>query len=271
MPAEASIRFRAESQQARREIQTLRGTLAQLNKTLAEQRNQLIGATAEEQKNIRAHIAANNALKTTIRSQIEQTNLRKQAIAQTQREAKERERLAQQQVREAQRVGKAQEQAARRASAAQSALIADLTIGARVVYRELSRLTTGFVGAAANMETFRNSVQAVTGDATETNRILADLLQLTVELVGIDTGTLISYAGRLMASGLSAEEAITAIRGVTERIAEQGKAASVTARVMEQLIQVQNYLLRKSKPLTTIVDGFCIYRHRGCVGIQVGI
>ena len=240
MPAEASIRFRAESQQARREIQTLRGTLAQLNKTLAEQRNQLIGATAEEQKNIRAHIAANNALKTTMRSQIEQTNLRKQAIAQTQREAKERERLAQQQVREAQRVGKAQEQAARRASAAQSALIADLTRGARVVYQELSRLTTGFVSAAADMETFRNSVQAVTRDTTETNRILAELLELTVELVGIETGTLISYAGRLMAAGLSAEEAITAIRGVTERIAEQGKSASVTARVMEQLTQSFN-------------------------------
>ena len=72
MPADVSIRFRAESQQARVRSQTLRGTLAQLNKTLAEQRNQLIGATAEEQKNIRAHIAANNALKTTIRSQIEQ-------------------------------------------------------------------------------------------------------------------------------------------------------------------------------------------------------
>ena len=240
MPAEASIRFRAESQQARREIQTLRGTLAQLNKTLAEQRNQLIGATAEEQKNIRAHIAANNALKTTIRSQIEQTNLRKQAIAQTQKESQQRERLAQQQVREAQRVAKAQEQAARRTSAAQSALIADLTRGARVVYQELSRLTTGFVSAAADMETFRNSVQAVTRDTTETNRILAELLQLTVELVGIETGTLISYAGRLMAAGLSAEEAITAIRGVTERIAEQGKSASVTARVMEQLTQSFN-------------------------------
>ena len=240
MPAEASIRFRAESQQARREIQTLRGTLAQLNKTLAEQRNQLIGATAEEQKNIRAHIAANNALKTTIRSQIEQTNLRKQAIAQTQKESQQRERLAQQQVRDAARVAKAQEQAARRTSAAQSALIADLTRGARVVYQELSRLTTGFVSAAADMETFRNSVQAVTRDTTETNRILAELLQLTVELVGIETGTLISYAGRLMAAGLSAEEAITAIRGVTERIAEQGKSASVTARVMEQLTQSFN-------------------------------
>ena len=90
------------------------------------------------------------------------------------------------------------------------------------------------------METFRNSVQAVTRDTTETNRILAELLQLTVELVGIKTGTLISYAGRLMAAGLSAEEAITAIRGVTERIAEQGKSASVTARVMEQFTQSFN-------------------------------
>ena len=63
---------------------------------------------------------------------------------------------------------------------------------------------------------------------------------MTVELVGIETGTLISYAGRLMAAGLSAEEAITAIRGVTERIAEQGKSASVTARVMEQLTQSFN-------------------------------
>ena len=240
MPADVSIRFRAESQQAQRETQKLRGTLAQLNKTLAEQRNQLIGATAEEQKNIRAHIAANNAIKATIRSQIEQETLRKQAIAQTQKESQHRERLAQQQVRDAARVAKAQEQAARRTSAAQSALIADLTRGARVVYQELSRLTTGFVSAAADMETFRNSVQAVTRDTTETNRILAELLQLTVELVGIETGTLISYAGRLMAAGLSAEEAITAIRGVTERIAEQGKSASVTARVMEQLTQSFN-------------------------------
>ena len=185
MAADVQIRFRAESKQAQSEIQTLRGKLAQLNQTLAEQRNRLIGATAEEQKNIRAHIAANTALKATIRSRIEQANLQKQAIAQTMREARERERAAQQQVRAAQRV-----------SAAQQALVSDLTIGARVVHQQLLQLTTGFVRAAADMETFRNSIQAVTQDADETDRILGDLLQLTVELVGIDTGSLISFAGR---------------------------------------------------------------------------
>ena len=240
MPADVSIRFRAESQQARKEVQILRGTLTQLNKTLVENRNALLTSTGEERKRIQAVQAANAVQKAALQQQIRETQGRKQAIADLQRETRERERAAAQQAAAAQRVGKAQEQAARRTSAAQSALIADLTRGARVVYQELSRVTTGLVSAAADMETFRNSVQAVTRDTTETNRILAELLQLTVELVGIETGTLISYAGRLMAAGLSAEEAITAIRGVTERIAEQGKSASVTARVMEQLTQSFN-------------------------------
>ena len=146
MAAKARIIFRAEAQQAQGTIRTLRGKLAQLNQTLAEQRNQLIGATAAEQKNIRAHMAANNALKATIRSRIEQANLQKQAIVQTQREARERERAAQQQVRASQQM-----------SAAQRAVVQELTVGARVIYQQLSQVTGGFVRAAADMETFRNS------------------------------------------------------------------------------------------------------------------
>ena len=40
-----------------------------------------------------------------------------------------------------------------------------------------------------------------------------------------------------MATGLSAEEAITAISGVTKRIAEQGRSAADTRAVMEQVVQ----------------------------------
>ena len=229
MAANVRIVFRAEAQQAQGTIQTLRGKLAQLNQTLAEQRNQLIGATAAEQKNIRAHMVANNALKATIRSRIEQANLQKQAIAQTQREARERERAAQQQVSASQQM-----------SAAQRAVIQELTVGARVIYQQLSQVTGGFVRAAADMETFRNTVNVVTQDAAETNRILGDLLKLTVDLVGIDTRDLISYAGRLMATGLSAEQAQTAISGVTKRVAEQGKASHVTRRILEQFTQAIN-------------------------------
>ena len=229
MATDVFIRFRAEAKQAQSSIQSLRQRLAQLNQTLAEQRNRLIGATAEEQENIRAHIAANIALKATIRSRIEQATLQKQAIAQTMKEARERERAAQQQIRASQQI-----------SAAQRALVQDLAIGARVVHQQLSQLTSGFVRAAADMETFRNTINVVTQDAAETNRILANLLRLTVDLVGIDTRDLISYAGRLMATGLSAAEAETAISGVTKRVAEQGKAAFVTRRVLEQFTQAIN-------------------------------
>lgn len=247
MATDVFIRFRAESRQAQGSIQSLRQRLAQLNQTLAEQRNRLIGATAEEQKNIRAHIAANTAVKATIRSRIEQANLQKQAIAQTMKEARERERAAQQQIRasqqetrERERAAQQQIRASQQISAAQRTLVHDLAFGARVVHQQLSQLTSGFVRAAADMETFRNTINVVTQDAAETNRILANLLQLTVDLVGIDTRDLISYAGRLMATGLSAAEAETAISGVTKRVAEQGKAAFVTRRVLEQFTQAIN-------------------------------
>ena len=228
MATDVVIRFRAEGN-ADNEIKNLRGTLAELNKSIVANKNALVGATAEERKNINALQMANRAQAAVIRSEIEQARLRMQAIREIQRETQARERAAEAQIR-----------AARRTRAAQQQAVAELTAGARIVAQQLARLTGGFVQAAANMETFRNSVQAVTRDAAETDRILQQLLDLTVELVGIDTGDLISYAARLQAAGLSAEDSITAIRGVTERVAEQGKGAAVTSRVLEQLTQAIN-------------------------------
>ena len=228
MATDVVIRFRAEGN-ADNEIKNLRGTLAELNKSIVANKNALVGATAEERKNINALQMANRAQSAVIRSEIEQARLRMQAIRQIQQETRARERASAAQVRAAERTRAAQQQA-----------VTELTAGARIVTQQLARLTGGLIQSAANMETFRNSVLAVTRDAAETDRILGQLLDLTVELVGIDTGDLISFAGRLMATGLSAEQAITAIRGVTERVAEQGKSAAVTARVLEQLTQAIN-------------------------------
>ena len=172
---------------------------------------------------------ANAALKANISVEIQELRLKQQLINETNREARARETAA----RAAERQAEQSRQAAQQ-------LTAGVAIASELAARELGQLTVGFVQAAANMETFRNSIQAVTGNADETNRVLGQLLDLTVELVGIDTGDLISYAGRLMAAGLSAEDSITAIRGVTERVAEQGKGAAVTSRVLEQLTQAIN-------------------------------
>ena len=245
--AEVQITFKAQVREAQASIQTLRGQIAQLNKTIASQRTALLTATDAERKNIRAQIASAQAQKATLRSRVEILTLQKQSIVQSQKEARETERAAKAREAASQRAAKAQEQAAarhiratRQMSVAQQTLVHELTMGVRLIYQQLSQLTGGFVRSAADMETFRNTIHVVTQDTEETNQILARLLQLTVDLVGIDTSALISYAGRLMSLGLSADEAITAISGVTKRMAEQGRSAAETRMVMEQVTQSFN-------------------------------
>ena len=104
----------------------------------------------------------------------------------------------------------------------------------------LGRATSEFIRQAAGLETYRATLQTVTKDAAETESVLNRLLKLTVDLVGIDTQDLIAYASRLMAVGLSADVVIPAIEGVTKRVAEQGKSALTTVRVLEQFSQAIN-------------------------------
>lgn len=118
--------------------------------------------------------------------------------------------------------------------------ISDFVQVARSAEQFFGRITTSSIGAAAGLETYRATLQAVTRDAQVTEQVLGDLLKLTVDLVGIDTQDLIAYSARLQAAGLSAEQAAGAIEGVTKRVAEQGKSAAVTVRALEQFAQAIN-------------------------------
>ena len=105
------IRFRAEGN-ADNEIKNLRGTLAAVESNqLWQNKNALVGATAEERKNINALQMANRAQVTVIRSEIEQARLRMQAIREIQRETQARERATEAQVRAARRETQARERA----------------------------------------------------------------------------------------------------------------------------------------------------------------
>lgn len=102
------------------------------------------------------------------------------------------------------------------------------------------RFSIGNIQAAANLETFAASMRVATSTASEAERSLNGLLELTVDLVGIDTSTLFQYAARLRTAGLAAQESENVIAAVTRRIAEQGKGSFVTARVLEQFTQAIN-------------------------------
>ena len=75
------------------------------------------------------------------------------------------------------------------------------------------------------------------GSAAAGADALDRLLQITIDLVGIDTSDLIAYYSRLRLAGGAAEDVEVILRGATEAVAEQGKSVAVTRRVLEQLTQ----------------------------------
>ena len=74
MATDVVIRFGITGN-ADKEIQNLRGTMVELNKSIVANKNALVGATAEERKNINALQMANRAQSAVIRSEIEQARL----------------------------------------------------------------------------------------------------------------------------------------------------------------------------------------------------
>ena len=104
----------------------------------------------------------------------------------------------------------------------------------------LVRFTLGNIRAGAEVEKFASTLKIVSGDSAVAKKDLERLLDITIELAAIDTPGLIQFSARLQTAGLTALQAEKAIVGVTKRMEEQGKSASETRRVLEQLTQAVN-------------------------------
>ena len=104
----------------------------------------------------------------------------------------------------------------------------------------LAAFSIGNVQAAAQLEKFSSTLITVSGDAITAERTLNRLLEITVDLAAIDTGTLVQFSSRLQNAGLTARQAESVIVGVTKRMEEQGKGANETSRVLEQFTQAIN-------------------------------
>lgn len=106
-----------------------------------------------------------------------------------------------------------------------------------IAARGLFSIGRNIVQAAADFETYENTVRVFSDTQAEANRRIAELVQFSTELVGLDTGSIISFFGRLTEAGLRDNEAIQAIKGITEALAEQGKGADRARLVLEQFFQ----------------------------------
>ena len=116
-------------------------------------------------------------------------------------------------------------------------LLIELNRSTSLISRGLLGLGRNLVSAAADFETYENTVRVFSSSQEQANQRLERLIAFSKELVGLDTGQIISFFGRLTARGLADEEAIQAIKGITEAISEQGKSAATARQVLEQYVQ----------------------------------
>ena len=126
-------------------------------------------------------------------------------------------------------------------------VLLDINRAGAFVSRGLFGIGRNLVQAAANFETYENTIRVFSNSQAEANRTIEDLIQFSKELVGLDTGDIIKFYGRISQLGLTSEETIAAIRGVTNGIAEQGKSTADARRTLEQFTQA----LGNVKPLAT--------------------
>ena len=116
-------------------------------------------------------------------------------------------------------------------------ILIEVNRASSIVSRGLLNIGRNLVGAAANFETYINTVRVFSESQEQANARVARLLEVSKELVGLDTGNIISFFGRLTQLNLTDEQAIQAITAVTEGIAEQGKSAATARQVLEQFAQ----------------------------------
>lgn len=218
MAVQIDLNARGNAQQ---ELIQLRETMNSLNKTIAQQRNALIGASDANRKSIREHIAANTALKATIRTEQESLRTKEARLRLLEREAREQDRATQSVTDTLHAFGA-------------------LNSITNQYVQSLERMIRGWVSAITQIEKYTSILSVVSGDSAIAAIQTLQLLRITRDLVGIDTGTLIQFSARYQAIGLSAQQAENIIVAVTKRMEEQGKAAHVTRRVLEQVSDAIN-------------------------------
>ena len=126
-------------------------------------------------------------------------------------------------------------------------LLIEVNRASSLAARGFVGLGRNIIGAAANFETYENTVRVFSDTQEQANERIADLIEFSKELVGLDTGNIIQFFGRLTQVGLTDDQAIRAIKGVTEAIAEQGKSSATARLALEQYTQA----LGNVRPLAT--------------------
>ena len=234
----ATIQINLEAQDnLRRSLIQTREEIVRINSQIA-QNNKL---ALDGDKATRASIASRNARlraeKALLTTEQQRQSLTLSGLRTETTQLKNIERQRTRSHATQQRQLRQQENAIQRISSANQGLLIGFTASAAVATRVLGGFTKSLIVAAANMQTYRSTIEAATSSSEEAERVFNRVLETTVDLVGIQTGDFVQFTARLIAAGVAAEDTETSIVGVTKALAQQGKSAEVTRLVLEQIAQ----------------------------------
>ena len=234
----ATIQINLQSTDAaKRDLTNTRQAIADINKQIAENTRAITRSDQAGQQKLRTqnqNLAAERGL---LRSVRENTSIKLAGLRMEQQALQANIRAREQAARRQQQINRQEQAAAGRLFAARQNFLTNLSFILGTVNRQLIDLNANFIRSAANLETFGNTLRIAEGSAAAGADALDRLLQITIDLVGIDTSDLISFYSRLRLAGGAAEDVEVILRGATEAVAEQGKSVAVTRRILEQLTQ----------------------------------
>ena len=222
----ATLQIRIQQQggqNVQRQIQDLRGTVTQLNRSIVQNREALLSATGAERQHLQALNRSNSVQRAKIQQRIQELNLQKQNIALAERETQARNQST-------------------RGTNLLTRSVGSLTgalggLGVALLARELLQFGANSVQASVRVEGFRNSLTALYGDAQVANRVLADLQELA-QLPGITFESAVQGAVRLKTVGVEGARAEGVIREFGNAAALAGASTDEVGRSLVGLTQI---------------------------------
>ena len=114
------------------------------------------------------------------------------------------------------------------------------------------KLGTGFVNAAAEVERLKAQMVQVEGGAKEADARMAELVQTSKDIIGLDLNSLVAFNTQLKAVSLNSGEVDTVVQSTVKAMAEMGKTSAQTSGVLTQVQQAFAANALKSEDLKTV-------------------
>ena len=222
------IRINAQNDASRQLLQ-LRANMNALNRTLAEQRVALSRATGEERENIQGKVNATRALQAQNRLEQQTLTLKKQFIAQGQREQRQQEQLE----RQHERLNKSTDTSRRSYGRWTDQLANSAIIYSQIGYH-VSNLVRSTIRVGAETERYQAVLRATEPNAAG---VLQQLQQLNRELIGTDFATINRTFLSLRAAGTGLEDTLTTVTGLSRALGQLQVDAYDQQRFFTQLTQ----------------------------------